>query len=76
MEIPRHWRLKKQRYGLIGTIDSNGQPEFPPTPVGKFGNDDQARVLAIEAATKKADANLIVYTAEMIKAKIKYGVKV
>ncbi len=31
MEIPRHWRLKKQRYNLVGTIDpKTGGPEFPP----------------------------------------------
>lgn len=31
MEIPRHWRLKKQRYGLIGSINPDtGEPEFPP----------------------------------------------
>lgn len=31
MEIPRHWRLKKQRYNLIGSINPDtGEPEFPP----------------------------------------------
>ena len=31
MEIPRHWRLKQQRYRLIGSIDpETGEPEFPP----------------------------------------------
>ncbi len=31
MEIPRHWRLKQQRYSLIGEIcpDCN-TPMFPP----------------------------------------------
>ena len=30
MEIPRHWRLKKQRYSLIGDIDKDGGVSFPP----------------------------------------------
>lgn len=31
MEIPRHWRLKEQRYSLIGLINpKTGAVEFPP----------------------------------------------
>jgi len=31
MEIPRHWRLKQQRYGLVGNIcDACGTKNFPP----------------------------------------------
>jgi hypothetical protein len=30
MEIPRHWRLKDQRYKLIGDVNSYGEPRFPP----------------------------------------------
>jgi rubredoxin-like zinc ribbon protein len=34
MEIPRHWRLKAQRYRLEGSICRFcGQPSFPPRPV-------------------------------------------
>ena len=34
MEIPRHWRLKEQRYRLAGsTCPACGQPAFPPRPV-------------------------------------------
>ena len=34
MEIPRHWRLKAQRYRLEGaTCPTCGQPIFPPRPV-------------------------------------------
>ena len=34
MEIPRHWRLKAQRYRLEGTIcPVCGQVSFPPRPV-------------------------------------------
>ncbi len=31
MEIPRHWRLKAQRYRLQGSLcPTCGQPSFPP----------------------------------------------
>jgi uncharacterized OB-fold protein len=31
MEIPRHWRLKKQRYGLVGTVCPHCDYKmFPP----------------------------------------------
>lgn len=30
MENPRHWRNNKQRYLLVGDIDSNGNVSFPP----------------------------------------------
>jgi len=34
MEIPRHWRLKDQRYRLEGSTCPNcGQPIFPHRPV-------------------------------------------
>ena len=34
MEIPRHWRLKAQRYRLAGsTCPACGQATFPPRPV-------------------------------------------
>ncbi len=34
MEIPRHWRLKKQRYGLVGEICPHCQVKiFPPRDV-------------------------------------------
>jgi uncharacterized OB-fold protein len=34
MEIPRHWRLKKQRYGLIGEICPNCSAKlFPPRDI-------------------------------------------
>lgn len=34
MEISRHWRLKKQRYNLIGSVCPDcGRPEFPPREV-------------------------------------------
>jgi len=30
-EIPRHWRLKKQRYSLVGDVGKDGDnPRFPP----------------------------------------------
>ena len=34
MDIPRHWRLKAQRYRLEGSTCPNcGQAIFPPRPV-------------------------------------------
>lgn len=36
MEIPRHWRLKQQRYNLIGEICPDpecNRPIFPPRDV-------------------------------------------
>ena len=34
MEIPRHWRLKAQRYRLEGSVCRNcSQLVFPPRPV-------------------------------------------
>ncbi len=34
MEIPRHWRLKAQRYRLEGSIcPTCGQLSFPPRPI-------------------------------------------
>lgn len=34
MEIPRHWRLKKQRYSLVGEVCAHcDKPMFPPRDV-------------------------------------------
>jgi uncharacterized OB-fold protein len=34
MEIPRHWRLKQQRYGLVGKVCTHcGARIFPPREV-------------------------------------------
>ena len=34
MEVPRHWRLKKQRYALVGEICPRCKaPLFPPRAV-------------------------------------------
>lgn len=34
MEIPRHWRLKKQRYGLVGEVCPHCDHKiFPPRDV-------------------------------------------
>jgi len=48
MEIPRNWRLKKQRYSLVGEEDSKGHKIFPPrdvcpidgAPLGQFNPDE------------------------------------
>lgn len=33
MEIPRHWRLKKERYNLVGKVCTKGHKIFPPKPI-------------------------------------------
>lgn len=34
MEVSRHWRLQKQRYGLVGEVcDHCGEKIFPPRDV-------------------------------------------
>lgn len=33
MEIPRHWRLKEQRYNLVGEVCEKGHYVFPPRDV-------------------------------------------
>lgn len=36
MEIPRHWRLKKERYNLTGIVCPNPECKteiFPPRPI-------------------------------------------
>lgn len=34
MEVPRHWRLRAQRYRLEGSLCPGcGKPTFPPRPV-------------------------------------------
>lgn len=33
MEIARHWRLRQQRYALVGEICGNGHPVFPPRDI-------------------------------------------
>jgi len=45
MEIPRHWRLKAQRYRLEGsTCPICGQLSFPPRPVCPQCADQPARI--------------------------------
>ena len=45
MEIPRHWRLKAQRYRLEGTTcPTCGQLIFPPRPVCPLCTAQLARI--------------------------------
>jgi uncharacterized OB-fold protein len=45
MEIPRHWRLKAQRYRLEGTTcPSCGEFIFPPHPVCPHCTAQQTRI--------------------------------
>ena len=52
MEVPRIWRLKAQRYRLVGTVcPTCGKLSFPPRPVCPYCSALPARVddLAISA---------------------------
>jgi uncharacterized OB-fold protein len=48
MEVPRHWRLKKQRYALVGEVCPNcNAPLFTPRAVCPYcGGDTTAQVKA------------------------------
>ncbi len=49
MEIPRHWRLKAQRYRLEGSIcPTCGELSFPPRPVCPYHADQPAQNNSIE----------------------------
>jgi len=68
MEIPRHWRLKAQRYRLEGLIcPSCGELMFPPRPVCPNHTDQLARI---------ADSIILVLPASMntfdIESRIRY----
>lgn len=61
MEVPRHWRLKKQRYALVGEICPNCKaPVFPPRAVCPYCGGDarhdyalqQQPVMALEEAAQ------------------------
>lgn len=42
MEIPRHWRLKKQRYGLVGSVCPHCDYKmFPPREVCPNCSDEE-----------------------------------
>ncbi len=48
MEVPRHWRLKKQRYMMMGEIcPSCKTPLFPPRAVCPHCGGDAKRELAL-----------------------------
>lgn len=58
MEIPRHWRLKKERYKLeIDLKKTNGVPSFPPRPIPVGGNQAEIQK-AIDAHYKKLQREL------------------
>ena len=57
MEIPRHWRLKKQRYGLVGEICPHCDHKiFPPRDVcPNCGAEGQIKLdMLVEAQTLEA----------------------
>ncbi len=62
MEIPRHWRLKTQRYRLVGSVCLNcGQFSFPPRPVCPHRTTQ---------ATRFADGRLLVLQVPIGKTEI------
>ena len=56
MEIPRHWRLKKQRYGLVGEICPHCDVKiFPPRDVCPNCGDETRTDLTQLGVTKKKE---------------------
>lgn len=66
MEMPRHWRLKTQRYRLVGDICKNGHPAFPPDDVCKQCNSDEARANAITESMATAEKGIAEIKAKII----------
>lgn len=64
MEIPRHWRLSKQRYQLIGEVDKDGQnPRFPPKFPPKYEGIQLPPITEEEQAIEDAEAAAFVVKA-------------
>jgi len=67
MEIPRHWRLKKQRYGLVGEVCPHCDYKiFPPRGICpncggeiKETHELSARTAVYNAVAKKAPIAVI-----------------
>ncbi len=48
MEVPRHWRLKKQRYALVGEVCPDCKtPLFPPRAVCPYCGGDARQEYAL-----------------------------
>lgn len=70
MEIPRHWRLKAQRYRLEGSTCPNcGQLIFPPRPVFLHCTDKPA-----QTASRIIPVLLPLPTLTDVKAQIDYRI--
>jgi len=55
MEIPRHWRLKKQRYGLVGEVCPHCDHKiFPPRDVCPYCGDEPRSTIEAIATDKTA----------------------
>lgn len=53
MEIPRHWRLKKQRYGLVGEVCPHCDYRmFPPRDVCPNCGRDGAELYVVDELAK------------------------
>jgi hypothetical protein len=76
MEVPRHWRLKDQRYRLIGDIWPNGEVSFPPklirpslqeTPDAKVLEKDDIPDYSTQATYFNYDGALESYAAREVR---------
>ncbi len=58
-EIPRHWRLKKQRYSLVGKVCPHCDHKiFPPRDVCPNCGAEAHVTIATVAADEKGDTTL------------------
>jgi hypothetical protein len=60
MEISRHWRLKAQRYRLVGSLCLQcGQVSFPPHPLCLHCSDRQAHGAGFEPLILQAPHHML-----------------
>ena len=61
MEIPRHWRLKAQRYRMEGSIcPTCGQLTFPPRPVCPYCMAQPVQLMGGALAIERTSTTLTV----------------
>jgi len=66
MEIPRHWRLKKQRYGLVGEVCLHCDHKiFPPRDVCPNCGDEARAMLNIVAQDQVGEQTELVAVIQM-----------
>ncbi|MBP9670437.1 hypothetical protein KBD75_03490 [Candidatus Woesebacteria bacterium] len=68
MEIPRHWRLKKQRYGLVGEVCPHCDHKmFPPRDLcPNCGAEGQVTLdMLIKSQTEEAAKKVAMFAIEI-----------